>query len=152
LSTLALAGTATAMVQRETVPAAEAVFFDPDDIECLGEEVTLTGVVRITVQSTLDRRGILHFRVTSQPRNVKAVGSESGTLWLLRGQTTTAFKGVEDPETGEIAFSNFRFLNVFRVVGRAGEPSSSDHFLVHTTVNANGEVTAQVEHVRSTCR
>ena len=53
-------GAANASVMRETVPAADAVTFDQDDLDCLGEEVTLTGVVRVTVHVTLDSRGIQH--------------------------------------------------------------------------------------------
>lgn len=151
LVALALAGTASGTVMRETVPAAEAITFDADDLACLGEDVALSGVLQVTLHDTLDTRGILHFRLRAQARGVKAVG-ESGTIWLLRGQTSVAFKGVEDPETGAVDYRVFRFLNNFRVIGRAGAPSTSDHFLVHTTVNANGEVTADVENLRSTCR
>ena len=86
LSSLVLAGTAGAETVRETVPAADAVFFDPDDIECLGEEVTVTGKVRMTTQGTIDANGVSHILFTSQARGVKAIGSESGTIWLLRAK------------------------------------------------------------------
>lgn len=153
LSSLVLAGTVGAETVRETVPAADAVFFDPDDIECLGEEVTVTGKVRMTTQGTIDANGVSHILFTSQARGVKAIGSESGTIWLLRGQTKVAYKGVEDPETGEVAYSNFRFMNVFRVVGRAGSPTSVDHLVLHTTADPKtGEITTRVDHVQSTCQ
>jgi opacity protein-like surface antigen len=77
------------------------------------------------------------------PQGVSGVGSVSGAGYRGTGETLSTFSGhVSAVST---------LANNFRIIGTGGAASLQVHENVALVVNANGTLTASVDHVSVTC-
>ena len=108
-----------------------------------GEVVTLTGSLHVLATVTFDSAGGVHGTLLFNPQDVSGVGSVSGAGYRGTGQTVSTFTG----KVGAVS----TLVNNFRIVGTGGAPSLQVHENVALVVNANGVLTASIDHVSVTC-
>jgi hypothetical protein len=108
-----------------------------------GEVVTLTGGLHILTTVTFDSAGGVHGTLLFNPQGVAGVGSVSGAGYRGTGETLSTFTG----KAGAVS----TLANNFRLVGTGGAASLQVHENVAVVVNANGTVTASVDHLVVTC-
>jgi hypothetical protein len=111
-----------------------------------GELVTISGRLHILFTQTEDAAGGLHLTFHFQPQGASGIGSETGDVYravgLTRGTTNIGTDGLPFIDT---------FVNNFYLIGTAGGVSFKTHNTVHVTVNANGEISAEVDNSSVTC-
>ena len=80
--------------------------------------------------------------------SVKGVGESSGSEYV---SSSTNNNSLNDPDTtgGQSAYTT---TTKFLLVGKGRLPDMFVKATMHITVNANGEVTAEVTNVRAECR
>jgi hypothetical protein len=108
-----------------------------------GEVVNLTGSLHILSTITIDSAGGIHGTLLFNPQNVSGVGSVSGAGYRGTGETVSTF-------SGNVGVAS-TLVNNFRLVGFGGAPSLQVHENVVLVVNANGTLTASVDHLSVTC-
>jgi hypothetical protein len=108
-----------------------------------GEVVNLTGNLHILATVTLDSAGGTHGTLLFNPQDVSGVGSVSGAGYRGTGATLSTFSS----NVGGVS----TLVNNFRIVGSGGAASLQVHENVAFVVNANGTLTATVDHVSVTC-
>ena len=112
--------------------------------ECTAEAISVEGTVHVVGTTTQDAAGNLH--VQGHTNFVgEGVGITSGAEYIVR-EVQTTHGNVHDFE-GDQAPATFTQPYTLHVI-RKGSATPEDDFLIHTlfhiTVNANGEVTAEV--------
>jgi hypothetical protein len=112
-----------------------------------GEVVDLAGSLHILTHVTLNAAGGYVFRTHSQPQGVSGSGATTGTKYQGTGvtQETTHAAAAGLPYTHTA-------INNFRIIGRGPDNNYLVHVNTHVTVNANGDVTAEVSHASIECR
>ena len=108
-----------------------------------GEVVNLTGSLHILTTETFDSAGGVHGTLLFNPQGVSGVGSVSGVAYRGTGATLSTFTST----VGAVS----TLVNNFRIVGAGGAATLQVHENVAVVVNANGTVTASVDHVVVTC-
>ncbi len=115
-------------------------------VDCPGGElVSFEGSVHTVTASTTNANVTTWF-TRSQPQGVRAVGLTSGSVWQGVGVTITHTRTAT---TSDAAGSTF--VNVFRLVGRAGAPTLSLHETLHVVQAATGDVSVARDELRVTC-
>ena len=117
----------------------------PCAMDGAGEDVTLSGEMHKVYHVTVnDGRGSVHIINHCQPQGISGIGLTSGDKYQATGATLSSFNGwVGIPETD---------VNNYRIIGQGPGNNFLVHETVHITVNANGEVTSDVENVRIGCK
>jgi hypothetical protein len=112
-------------------------------VVCPDTVLTVTsGVFKIVTHETLTPSGAYHLAVQANAQGVKAVAPNGaayqvpGGFWVETNVTPGATTQNE--------------VDVLNVVGQGGAPNFTVRGVVHLTVNANGNVTALVNHFTST--
>jgi hypothetical protein len=82
----------------------------------------------------------------TNPQGVRGRGLTSGTIYRGTGATHSSFNTSGPPPFEE------SFVNTFNIIGRGPANNLLVHETIHLTVNANGDVTAEVTNTRVTCR
>jgi hypothetical protein len=113
----------------------------------LGEYVNLSGELQIHSQSVEDAKGGTHLTTHVRPSGVVGIGVTSGLRYLGVGGT---FEGVGYAAAGEATV--YTFVNNFRIIGKGPDNNLLVHYTVHQTLNANGEVTADVDLSITDCQ
>jgi hypothetical protein len=145
LAALVAAPARAAITENERVPFNDFQVFVPCANGGAGEVVTLNGRLHILSTFTInDNRisGSDHF----QPQGLRGTDTE-GNAYHGVGITQDHFQA--SLVNGQFTDT---FVNNFYIVGTAGAPSYRVHESSHITFNANGSVTATVDHLRVTCR
>lgn len=114
---------------------------------CTGELVKLSGTVLILVHETVDANGSTHTRLLRVAQGVTAVGLLTGTEYQVSGPSPNSSINIGGPLPMETTFGAD-----FHVISHGTEPNWLVHALIHTTTNANGEVTADISDFSSECR
>ncbi len=111
-----------------------------------GEIVTLTGNLHDLFHVTTNGNRF-KVKVHTQPQGVRGVGLTTGDRYRGTGVTQETFGGslVDGQATST-------FVNNFRVVGQGPRNNFMIHEVVHFTFNARGELTAEIDRTRVTCR
>lgn len=124
-------------------PLAGSVFED-----VCGEDVIHTsGDLHVLITSTInDNRasGYVHFN----PQGAKLVGLTTGNEYIGTGMGSP----VHFNESLDGGSATFTSVGNFRLIGKGQAPSLLVHSVVHTTINANGELTAEVELDTEECK
>ena len=126
------------------------VFTAPYDVvlvnECTGEEVHLTGELVIRIRTTIDATGGIHAAFHLTPRHVRGVGVESGIAYHAVGGLRDSFNAAADfaPLVGTTT-------QMFNLVSQGGSDNLQVKFVFHLTVNAQGEVTAEIDNFSLAC-
>ena len=112
-------------------------------VVCPDGVLTVTsGVFQIVVHETLTPSGAYHLGIEGNAQGVKAVAPTGATYQLPGGfwmELNVTPGATIQTETG-----------VFNVIGQGSAPNFTVHGVTHTTVNANGDVTASVDHLTAT--
>jgi hypothetical protein len=111
-------------------------------IPCNGDVVILEGDMHILMTFTLDGNGGVHVKSHFQPQNLKGT-SEAGNSYIGAGVTQDNL----NTKVGETS----TYINNYRMIGKGQAPNFMVHETWHITINANGEVTAEVDNVKTTC-
>jgi hypothetical protein len=122
--------------------------FVPCANEGAGETVLLLGELHIVFHITITEDGHVTVKSQANPQGVSGVGSTTGDKYQGTGvtSTTATFDEVEEFP------AEFTLINNFRIIGQG--PAGNDllvHTTDHVTVNANGEMTADVHIENVTC-
>ncbi len=145
---VALAGGATLATASPAAGAAGGTTIIRTDetgsvVVCDDGVLTVTsGVFQIATHETLTPSGAYHLIVEGNAQGVKAVAPTGATyqlpggFWMEMNMTPGA---TTQTETG-----------VFNVIGQGSAPNFTVRGVTHTTVNANGDVTASVDHLTAT--
>jgi hypothetical protein len=152
LAFTALIAPSTAAAQAEpekeftTVPLQKTVW-----VSCAnggaGESVDLGGSLRFRTFTNTDGNGGLHVRMHVQPDGVTGVGQSTGAKYRGTGGTIELSFEAEDGVAG-----NYTLVNNFRIIGQGRGNNFLVHTTMHSTVNANGEVTASFNVTSAECR
>ena len=113
----------------------------------LGEDVTIEGELEIRTHSTDDGNGGVHLSTHVRPSRVTGVGEVSGLKYRGTGGT---FEGERYASDGFSAV--YSFVNNFRIIGQGPRNNLLMHMTVHQTMNASGELTADVDLSHSDCK
>jgi hypothetical protein len=112
---------------------------------CLGEPVLLEGTVHVVLHTTVDANGGTLTTRHTQPMGVTGVGLVSGTTYHATGVTERVTNAGPPP-------SEFTIVNNFNIIGEGDAPNFLVHQLVHVTINANVDLTAEVDQDEVECR
>jgi hypothetical protein len=112
---------------------------------CQGEVIPVTGQVHTTIHTTINPQGdsnlVFHINVHGA-----GVGETTGTRYEFNQSSNQVFNR---HGTGALEFT---FVDFVRVISQG--PEQRDFFLrmlIHVTLNAQGEVTAQVNEFERVC-
>lgn len=108
-----------------------------------GEVVVLSGNLHVLLQTTINDNSF-HAKAHVQPQGISGTGSVTGDTYHGTGVTQSQFNGTVGEE--------FTFINNFRIIGQGRGNNLLIHETFHVTVNANGEITAEVDNFRSECK
>jgi hypothetical protein len=113
---------------------------------CFPEIVVLTGSAHILQTSEVDSNGGIHFKSQLQSQGISGVGMITGVKYqgMSLRQTHTIDHSTPALET------TFR-LDI-RVIGQGPANNFSVQVTMHITINANGEVTANVVNTSFECQ
>jgi hypothetical protein len=125
-----------------SVPLATSTFV-PCANAGAGEVVTLTGSLHILATASFDSAGGVHETLQFNPQGVSGIGSVSGVVYRGTGDTHSTLSG----KAGVVS----TLVNNFRIIGEGGAASLQVHENVAVVVNANGTLTASIDHVSVTC-
>ena len=112
----------------------------PITIPDLNEELTIQGKLHINRQGS-SGSGAQMTSVLFNPQGVSGT-SESGIDYVGNGATQRTT--IETP-SGMTIVNN---VNTFNLISKGGAENSTEHTLVHTVTNADGEVVASVDRSR----
>jgi hypothetical protein len=112
-----------------------------------GESVALAGEIEIHSHSTEDANGGVHLSTHVRPSHVVGIGLSTGAIYRGTGGT---FEAEGDAAGGYPA--TYSFVNNFRIIGQGPGNNLTMHMTVHQTMNANGELTADVDLTNSDCK
>ena len=98
--------------------------------------IAMSGPVKILIHTTDDGNGGFHIKGLANPRGLTGVHEDGGTI---HGTGGTHFEG-SNIGPGEVV----NFVNNFTVIGEGDTPNFMVHEVIHTTVNANGDVTVSI--------
>jgi hypothetical protein len=101
-----------------------------------------SGVFKVVVHETLTPSGAYHLGVEGNAQGVKAVAPTGATYQLPGG-----FRMEINATPGATVQNE---TDIFNVVGQGSAPNFTVRGVTHTTVNANGNVTASVDHLTAT--
>ncbi len=120
--------------------------FVPCAMNGAGEVVLLSGNLHVLTFFTTSSNGNTTIRTHFQPQQLTGLGLTSGASYQGTGvtQSTQTFTSPA-PWT-------FTFINNFRMIGQGPGNNFMVHQTTHTTVNANGDVTATVNNTSITCK
>lgn len=119
------------------------------DVPCAlggqGEELFLTGNLHIQSHVTIDPNGVFHYEDHYQPQGISGKGLVSGARYQATGVTRSSGKFGGIPYT-------YTYVNNFRMIGQGPGNNYLVHENVHITINANGELTAEVDNWSVDCK
>jgi len=112
-----------------------------------GEDLIHTGGnLHILVSYTINDNNVsgnVHF----QPQAAKLVGLTTGREWVGTGMLHERFS--ESLNGGAATFTS---VSNFRIIGKGQAPNYIEQVILHTTINANGDVTADVSLAGVDCK
>jgi hypothetical protein len=111
---------------------------------CNGDIVTVSGIIHIISHSTTDAQGGFHFSTAGVFVNTTGVGTD-GTRYRVNGGNFSA------SNTSGATSAEFNTLVILDLISSGGSANSKLFSIVHGTISANGEMTADVSNSRSGC-
>ena len=126
-----------ALVQRVTIPY-DTIFPGPDP-----EPIHLTGVMHMMVATTTDAHDGLHSVSQIRLGGVSGIGLISGATYRASGivQNTMNMKAPFPME-----YTTALHMNI---IGAGSVENLVMYMIIHLTINANGEITAEFTHMPS---
>jgi hypothetical protein len=125
--------------------------FSDDFDSCSGERVVVSGTTHIVSRVTKDSTGGLHYGFTGNTQGATGVGVVSGAKYVMTSLQTISQTFAVMP--GEATVLNLQHSErLIRTGSALPDDDTIVHFLVCTTINANGEVTASIDSISAECR
>jgi hypothetical protein len=124
----------------------EVIPFGFEAAECGGETVVVSGRLHLVMHGTISSSGHVNAVLQVNPQNIRGFGLTTGAEYLAPGMlhTVTNMNGPAPViET---------FVNNFELIGLGAAPNFVLHHNMHVTINANGDITATVDHFRAECK
>jgi len=129
-------------------------FFVPCAAGGAGEVVEGGGNLQILMHVTMkgDRVTV---KQQFNPQGITATGQTTGDTYQVTGVDQVTFVGIfppappGDPQIGPISNT---FTSNFRIIGPGPGNNFLGHITFHTTVNANGDVTTEVDNFSVDCK
>ncbi len=115
------------------------------NIPCADDFVVLEGKLHVLMHVTINNNTIV-VKSHYQPQGISGMGI-SGDKYQATGVTQDIFKG--SLVNGQSSFST---INNFRIIGQGKGNNYLVQTILHTTVNANGEVTVTVDQSSFDCK
>jgi len=136
-------GNAEVITQIE-IPLATTVTV-PCAVGGAGEMIDLTGQVHAVFSVTVDGNGGVHIATHFNDAGVSGIGLTTGNKYQASG-------GNHFVSNSGGTRNEFTFVNNFLLVAPGAGNNLRVHELVHVTVNANGEITAETDNIAVDCR
>jgi hypothetical protein len=112
--------------------------------EFCGEIIAIDGEIHGVIHVTENANGGFHTSSLFHPRGLTGIGLISGARYHAVGETRFSFNS--NGATSDT------FVNNFKLIGEGRAPNLLIHETIRVTINANGDVTAEVENVSIECR
>lgn len=135
-----------AVTTNEIIPFTTTVFVSCA-LDGAGEFVALTGELHVLVSATVSKSGMSHSEIHSQPANISGNGLTSGDRYQGTGVTRTGIT----MDTNDGFPHETTFVNNFRIIGQGPGNNFTVHQTVHITIDANGNVTANIDNTKTDC-
>ena len=149
LCVIAAAVVGVTAAQAEVVINESIPFAQTGNVPCAnggaGEDILITGDLHVLISFTINGNNISgkdHF----QPQGATAVGLTTGDTYRAVGVSQGRFKG--SLQNGQF---NETFINNFRMIGPGPDNNFQVHQNIHVTINANGDLTAEVDNSSTDC-
>lgn len=148
LVALALVGTHTAAHAQATTVTSNAIFpFTETRTTCGGQEVILSGKMHLLAHVTTDAQGGRHAILQINTAGVKGTDA-AGNQYV---SSATSNESLNDAGQAGSQYED-NITTKFLLVGKGNLPDMLVKTTMHVTVNAEGEMTAQVTNVVADCR
>ena len=138
------AGEATHTTTHVTIPVA-SVLQVPCALAGQGEQVALTGATEAVFVVTDDGNGGHHVTTIINETGITGTGLTSGAKYQSTGVNRFSLSA-----SGQL--SEITFVNNVQLVGPGSGNNLLMHETIHLTINANGEVTANIASLSADCR
>jgi hypothetical protein len=138
---------ASTLIINDQIPFAQPVFV-PCANNGAGEVVLISGTLHVLIHQTISDAGHGQLKLHFQPQGASGVGLTTGDTYRATGVT----QQMETVDLTDGAPATFTFINNFRIIGPRRDNNLLVHQNVHFTVNANGELTAEVINTSVECR
>jgi hypothetical protein len=109
-----------------------------------GEWVLLNGNLHTVWHYSVNKNGGYTMFSSTNPQGVSGIGEITGLKYQGTG-------GTRDKTTVN-AGQQFTYINNFRIIGQGPGNNYVVHAVYHFTINANGEITAEVDQFFSDCK
>jgi len=119
---------------------------DPENV-CVGETIHFTGLIHFTNHITQDASGGLHTVTHFNFIDVQGTGLVSEGQYRL----PQALNGTIHSNSGGFPIVQTEEVSS-QVIGQGQLPDFRSHFLLHITINENGDSTAVVDGATAECR
>lgn len=138
---------ATVTMTNVSIPI-DLVVFVPCADNGMGEFVDLSGDLHILIHVTISNSGRVTVKQHTQPQGISGIGQSTGDRYRGTGvtQSTQTFDGIDG-----FPFQT-TLVNNFRIIGQGPGNNFLVHENSHITINANGEVTAEVDNLSVDCK
>ena len=113
---------------------------------CNGEDIFVSGELRLTFQTTIDDSGGIHERYSLVPYNVRGVGSNTGIQYSLVGGHRSIFN--MDADSAPLTFMN---TEMFNLVSQGATDNLMGKINYHVTINANGVEAMVIDQLSLQC-
>ncbi|MEJ2597903.1 MAG: hypothetical protein P8Z00_06185 [Anaerolineales bacterium] len=137
-------GMATQTTDNVVVPI-NISFFVPCAAGGAGETVNLSCNLHELTEITENANGSYHMVILHQPQGVSGYGQTTGYTYQGAGATLT------ETDISGLPFQD-TYANNFLIIGQRSGNNFRVHDTIHDTINAQGEVTAEVDDVSITCK
>jgi hypothetical protein len=138
-----VAASASTSTSNVKVPFAQVAFV-PCAADGAGELVLIEGILHIVDHVTVSNSGNITLKIHFQPQGATGTGLTTGDTYQSNGvtQETLNINGLPITDT---------FVNNFRLIGPGPGNNLQVHQTIHITINANGDLTADVNNTSITC-
>lgn len=120
-------------------------FFVPCANGGAGEFVLLEGTFHVQEHDTFNDLWV-NTKFHIQPVNAEGVGLTTGDMY--RGTGVSQFHDTTRLSNGATEFTS---INNFRFIGQGPDNNFQVHHTIHTTIDANGDVTVKVDNINTDC-
>ena len=141
-----LSAKARTVTTNERVPIGPPRNTQPTPCVSPPDLVTLNGFLHIVTHTTETASGGVTMTRHVNPQGVTGVGTPSGITYRSNGATNTS------GHTSASGASESTFVNNFHLISQGSAGNLLVHIVIHQTVNANGQVTSDVEKISIECR
>ena len=112
-----------------------------------GEDVLVSGTLHIVSNFNIDNSGGVHGKIHFQPQEATGLGLITGDTYQATGVTQQTM----NVNAGGLPFTA-TFVNNFRLIAPGPGNNLQVHQTIHTTINENGVLTADVDNSSVECR